>query len=258
MTDDHRRDGHDHDDLHLLTGAYAVDALDAQEAAMFAAHLDRCAVCRAEVRGLREAAARLAGVEATALPAGLRGRVLAEAGRTRQDPPPDSATAAPYVAGRTAERTVWSRLLVAAVVVLVAAVGVLSARLGGMSRDLDATTASMAQLTAVLAAPDARTHPASGGQGANGAVVVSPASGRAALLTSGMAELASGSTYQAWYLDTAGTPTSAGLFQPDAHGVSGMMLQGDPARAAAVGVTVEPAGGSAAPTSIPVLAIPLA
>ena len=44
-------------DIHALVGAYAVDALDDVERAAFERHLAECADCRAEVAGLREAAA---------------------------------------------------------------------------------------------------------------------------------------------------------------------------------------------------------
>ena len=43
-------------DIHALSGAYAVDALDDIERARFERHLAECADCRAEVASLREAA----------------------------------------------------------------------------------------------------------------------------------------------------------------------------------------------------------
>ncbi|MFG1611248.1 anti-sigma factor domain-containing protein [Nonomuraea wenchangensis] len=67
------------DDLHALSGAYAVDALPYAEWALFEEHLRRCAGCGTEVRRLRETAARLAGAVAVEPPAGLRTRLLAAA-----------------------------------------------------------------------------------------------------------------------------------------------------------------------------------
>ena len=43
-------------DVHALSGAYAVDALDDIERAAFERHLAACAECRAEVASLRETA----------------------------------------------------------------------------------------------------------------------------------------------------------------------------------------------------------
>src|SRR5207249_1272530 len=48
------------DDLHVLTGSYVLDAVSDTEREEFERHLQHCPTCDAEVRGLRETAARLA------------------------------------------------------------------------------------------------------------------------------------------------------------------------------------------------------
>ena len=48
------------DDLHVLTGSYVLDAVSDTEREEFDRHLQHCPACDAEVRGLRETAARLA------------------------------------------------------------------------------------------------------------------------------------------------------------------------------------------------------
>ena len=90
------------DSMHLLTGAYAVDALDPAERAEFEAHLAQCPDCAAEVRGLLETAGRLGSAEAVTPPARLKASVLAQAAATRQisaaakgQSPLHAATAAP-------------------------------------------------------------------------------------------------------------------------------------------------------------------
>ena len=75
------------DDLHLLAGSYALDALSEAERDSFERHLQHCGPCDAEVRGYREAAARLGLARATDPPPALREQVLAAAHRTRQLPP---------------------------------------------------------------------------------------------------------------------------------------------------------------------------
>ena len=75
------------DQWHLLTGSYALDALTERERAGFERHLQRCVSCRAEVRGLRETATRLAMARSLRPPPGLQDRVLAATHRTRQLPP---------------------------------------------------------------------------------------------------------------------------------------------------------------------------
>src|SRR5579864_4479507 len=75
-------------DLHVLTGSYALDALDeGKEQERFIRHLRRCQSCTAEARGLREVATQLAFAASAEPPAGLREQVLAAAAVTRQLPP---------------------------------------------------------------------------------------------------------------------------------------------------------------------------
>ena len=113
-------------ELHLLTGSYALDALTDDEQADFEKHLARCPSCAEEVRGLREAAARLAMATAVTPPPEMRSRVLTAAPRTRQLPPPGRNLLA-----RAGERTGPRRLspsragLTAGVLTLAAAVAFL-------------------------------------------------------------------------------------------------------------------------------------
>ena len=65
-------------EIHALSGAYAVDALDPAEKAEFEAHLAACAACRVEVASLRESTALLPETCATEPPpAGPEGDDLA-------------------------------------------------------------------------------------------------------------------------------------------------------------------------------------
>ncbi len=74
-------------DIHALSGAYAIDALDDIERAQFERHLAECAECRAEVESLREAGGLLAEAVATAPPPSLRDKVLADIATVRPLPP---------------------------------------------------------------------------------------------------------------------------------------------------------------------------
>lgn len=106
------------------------------------------------------------------------------------------------------------------------------------------------ELMGVLAAPDARTtgrNELPGG--ASGSVVVSRDRDRAAFLASGMDAPPSGKVYQLWFAD-GGKMRSAGLM--DSPGDSrAVLMEGKVGRASAMGVTVEPAGGSQQPTTRP-------
>ena len=61
-------------DIHALSGAYAVDAVDDFERAQFERHLTGCPDCRLEVASLREGAALLAEIVAQPAPDALRDR----------------------------------------------------------------------------------------------------------------------------------------------------------------------------------------
>jgi len=77
-------------DLHTLTGVYALDALDtAAEVTRFERHLNRCDSCTSEVHGFRETATRLAMAVAQQPPPTLRAAVMADVARTRQVPAVD-------------------------------------------------------------------------------------------------------------------------------------------------------------------------
>jgi RNA polymerase sigma factor (sigma-70 family) len=55
---------------HTLSGAYALDALTGTDRTRFERHLARCPACEQEIRGLREATARLAAAAAADSPPG--------------------------------------------------------------------------------------------------------------------------------------------------------------------------------------------
>ena len=67
-----------------------------------------------------------------------------------------------------------------------------------------------------------------------------------------------GYPYQLWYIGADGSARPAGLLTADPDGRGTMMLEGVAGSAANVGVTVEPAGGSAQPTTAPLVVLSLA
>ena len=82
--------------------------------------------------------------------------------------------------------------------------------------------------------------------------------GKAAIDVTGLPPAPDGKTYQLWYVGPDQVARSAGLLDADADGHGSLLLQGDANAAAAVGMTVEPDGGSAQPTTDPVVVIALA
>jgi anti-sigma-K factor RskA len=190
------------DVIHDLTPAYALDALDADEAARYEAHLATCEECRAELERMWSVAGALAhGAAGPPPPAGLRERILEQARSERSE----RSNVVP-LRRRFAVPAAASFAAVAAVAAL--ALGLwatsLSRELGETRRD----AAANADAVAVLADPSARQIPLAG---ADGRVVVA-SGGRAALVLSGVAPAPRGKTYEIWVVE-GGTPQRAGLFR---------------------------------------------
>lgn len=227
-------------EIHALSGAYAVGALDETERAQFERHLAQCSECRAEVASLREAAAALADDGAVAPPPALRDAVLADIGRVRPLPP-ETDRRSPAASRRLP-------LLVAAAVLAAVGVGV------AVTEPWDRTDGtSQQQLTAserVLRAPDAQEVSVHLPGGASATVTRSVREGRAVITTHDMDAPPPGRVYQLWLQQSDGSMTDAGLMPERADQT--MLLEGDAADVTGAGITVEPAGGSPQPTSDPI------
>jgi anti-sigma-K factor RskA len=247
---------------HILTGAYAADALPGGERAAFERHLEACPACAREVRELRATLARLGSATAADPPAALWDRVRAEAGATRQLPPlagrvgrhrrPGRGAA---TAARRSGRRPGPALLAAAAALVVAVVSLaalslgLAGRAGGPERTVDL-------VAAVLAAPDARRVAALPGGTGRAAVVVSHRRGQAVFEASGLAPAPAGRTYQLWVVGRAG-PRPAGLVEVGAGGRVTRLVEGRVTGTEQVAMTVERRGGAARPTSEPVVVVDL-
>lgn len=234
-------------EIHALSGAYAVDALDDDERARFEEHLAVCPDCQAEVASLREAAARLPETTSTPPPPALRDRLLADIAKVRPLPPLTTAgpepTAAPSPAGR---RRRLPMLLAAAAAAAVVGGGAV------VAWEPWAPDSGTQQLTAaerVLAADDAQRVEHEFRDGATATVVRSVSLGQAVIVTADMPAAPAGKVYQLWLQDDTGTMQPAGLMPAKADQT--VLLEGDAATAQAVGITVEPAGGSERPTTAP-------
>lgn len=248
-------------DIHTLSGAYAVDAVDQVERTRFERHLQTCPDCRVEVDSLRETAALLSSLEElTAPPPGLRDRVLAEIATVRPLPPvigtghdiaPSQGrpAAPPRIPRPRRYRGMGLIGLVAAASVAVAGIGAavwqpwrIDAPEQGPGQTLTATDR-------VLTAPDAREVSLTLGE-AEATVVHSRSVGRAVLITKRMPPAPAGKVYELWFQTPEGEMEPAGIM-PRAEDQT-VLLEGDGSEAEAVAITVEPAGGSSAPSSAPI------
>lgn len=225
-------------DIHALSGAYAIDALDDVERARFERHLAECEACREEVDSLREVGVLLAGAMQTAPPPELRDRVLTGISQVRPLPP-----VVPQPAVRRSRRP-WALSAAAAAVVLAVGAGVVA------WEPWEDPQAALTATERVLEAPDAEHYEQSFPDGSTATVVRSPGLGRAVIVTDDMAPPPEGKVFQVWLQDDSGDMLPAGVMpvQPDAT----VLLEGDAGAADGAGITVEPEGGSPEPTSEPV------
>lgn len=235
-------------DIHALSGAYAVDALDDLERARFERHLAECPDCQLEVASLQEAAGRLADTTATVPPSGLRERLLADIGQVRPLPPevPTTSTA-PHPHPGERRRPRWFPALVAAAVVAVLGLG---AAIWQPWADETSQAPTLTAAERVLAADDAQRVTVELDDGARATVVRSVSERRAVLLTEDMPPPPDGKVYEVWLQSPESDMEPAGLMPADADR---LLLEGDAAEATAAGITVEPAGGSPAPTTEPIV-----
>ncbi|MGW1538436.1 anti-sigma factor [Streptomyces aureus] len=238
-------------DLHALTGAYAVHALHGEERAAFERHLTGCETCAQEVAEFTATAGRLALASTVSTRPVMREQVLRRVTTVRQVPP----GTAPLERVRRGMRRGRgpARWALAASVAAAAAFGGGAVWQYERAQDARHETAEaqqrVADVAGVLTAPDAASRSARVAGGA-GTIVVSADRDQAVFLGSGMAAPPAGKVYQLWFAD-GGKMRSAGLMDPD-RGSQTVLLKGAVDDASAVGITVEPTGGSKQPTSEPV------
>jgi anti-sigma-K factor RskA len=263
-------------DLHTLTGAYALDALDsASETARFSRHLSRCQSCASEVRGFREVATAMAFAATTEAPAAMRERVMTAAARTRQLPPEIRTHARPR---RTRGSAPWIPWLSGAVATAGIAVAVffgftqahtqdqlnaaraqshaLAAEQARVEAELTQAREHDQALAQVLGAPHVTLLSHSTSKGGVAVVVLDAATRKLVVATSGLPALPAGQVYQLWLIGPVKI-VSAGLLPTAQAGVTTPVVATGIVKGDKLGLTVEPAGGSKQPTTTPIVALPL-
>jgi len=263
-------------DLHTLTGAYVLDALDpGSELTRFDRHLDRCQSCASEVRGFREVATAMAFAATTEPPAEMRDRVLAAVARTRQLPPEVRTHARPR---RTRSAAPWIPWLSGAIATAAIAVAVFfgfaqahtSSELNQARAQNQALAAAQARVEAalsqakehdqalaeILGAPHVTLLSQRTTKGGVAVVVLDAATRKLVVATSGLPALPAGEVYQLWLIGPVRI-VSAGLLPTAQAGVTTPVVATGIVKGDRLGLTVEPAPGTKQPTTTPILALPL-
>lgn len=241
----------------MLTGAYALDAVEEPERERFTGHLRRCRPCDDEVRGLADTATALAFAVAAPPPADLRSRVLAGSAVIRQVHPAAQTRhglAASRVPRLAALR--FPRLATGVAVACLAVAVVLGVFAVSAQHKLDAAQAQNHAIAAVLTAPDAKIASQATTEGGTAAVVFSRSERQMVITTSGLPALPASEVYQLWLM---GPPEvrSAGLLPRPSAGRTAPLLASGLQAGDQMGMTVEPAGGTRSPTTKPMLVMSL-
>jgi anti-sigma factor RsiW len=225
--------------IHELTAAYALDALDPNEAREYEAHLAHCERCRGELAAMSETATSLAyATEGPAPSPALRARILEQARGERANVVPLRPRWATPVAA------------VAAVAACAAiALGIWASSLSSKLDDRNDKLAAQARVAAILADPSARRVAFEDG---HGTLVVTPM-GDAVLVLNSLEDAPKGKTYEAW-IASGGSPQPAGTFEGGEAVVIKRLDRLVPAGAAVL-ITQERDGGTDAPTSHPLLTV---
>ena len=241
-----------------LTGAYALDALSAQERAAVEAEAERSEALRSELTELSDTAVLLGlAVEPVQPRPELKADLLAKIASTPQLAPiadttdegdavrPDPSSVRP------AEARARARWFTRPVTLLAAAAAAVALFAGGAFAISQITRDPVSQIAAAEDAQQATAEVAGGG---TATLVWSGELGASAVRVEDIAPLPDDRVYQLWYIDTSGA-TPAGTFTVGDGGQSWHVLEGTMDAGDTVGITVEPAGGSQSPTTDPVVAI---
>jgi anti-sigma-K factor RskA len=242
-----------HAEMDDLYGLYSLGALDFNAAVEIDSHLaDGCEYCLQQIRQAINVTAGLSGIaEPVQPPPALRSRVLA------------------MVQGERSERrpSVW-RFAFASAALACAALAVFSGwaltQSRGVRQRLVRVLADRDQLRSALQilteqqTRSVRFGAENGSGSAHGFLFVNREGGFV-FVGSQLPSIASDHTFELWLVPGKGNPAPAGVFRPDSQGrfVLVSQRQISPAQYAAVALSVEPAGGSPAPTTKPFLIVPL-
>jgi anti-sigma-K factor RskA len=225
------------DDITTRAASYAVGALTAAERRDVENDLRRSPRLVAEVREFTETAGMLGLATAPVAPSdAVRASIL----EGIDDAPQVSRVVqGPWFAGPAA-------LLMGAAAAVVIAIG-------GTVVAVNLFTEPSA-VDQIVAAADYERVSHEMDDGATVVAMWSESLERAAITVRDMHAPPADHTYQVWFIDEAGRAASAGMFDAGTNPQT-VMLAGDMDAGDAIGITIEPMGGSVAPTTNPILVI---
>ena len=228
-------------DIHHLSAAYALDALDLDERAHFEAHYHDCEICVTDVVDFRAALAELANAHHEVPPAALKAAVMTKIAGTRQ--------LSPRVAPRQRQslgRTWSSRGRHLAMISTAIAASTVLAVGGGFVAGRSDDNPYNSAAAELLARDDTRVIDLAGDGTGLFRMTWSPSAQKAIVTADNLAAPGDGQAYELWLINETG-PHPLGLLDDASNGdIRRVIDVAD--RGSQVGVTVEPDEGSPTPT----------
>lgn len=229
--------------------AYVLGALDADESATLETHLETCASCRtelAEYRSLRESL--LTAVPPKQPPAALRKRLQSRLPSAQRPSRPQWTFS-------------FSRLALGLAVLALLALNLASfmqiRQVRAQQASLLNQVADAQAALALLSSPTLQVV-AINGNDISGTLLLDKQNNQAVLIARNLPALTEDRVYQIWLIKPDEGRVSAGLFRPESGGTytTKVLASSQPlTNFMGIGVTVEPAGGSDAPTGERVLRV---
>jgi len=255
------------EELHLLTGVYALGALDESEREDFENYLLTSEEGRAEVASLSDTAVMIGLSIAPVIPPdALKANLMARVAVTPQlpalEPAPSNVTSIfdaklmrAVSSPSRAPRRWYSRPATYLGAAAAAVVLVVGAGIAGFVNNNTEQTQQASSLTHISAASDSQHASSSVTGGGTATLIWSNKLQESAIVLTKLPALPAGKTYELWYMNGPDY-RSAGTFQPAADGSTARTLTGKMTGGDTIGITVEATGGATKPTTLPVVAIP--
>ncbi|MGH3851745.1 MAG: anti-sigma factor [Pseudonocardiaceae bacterium] len=250
-------------DMHAgLSGAYVLDALEADEAQRFEAHLAGCAECRREVKDLRITVDLLPlSADAVEPPAGLKARVLAEIAGERDALAPLTVLRGglqqrPSAAGSLAWMRRRASLVAVTAAAVIAGLAVWNVRLQQQLHNNPPVAAGYYRVVAQALAHGANVSSISGtslSPSTSGALIRPRGSGAAYLVVHGLHLAPPHKVYELWLIKGS-TERRASVFSSSGQDPQIVRLSTGATGYSETAITVEPGpNGSTSPTTQPLL-----
>ncbi|HWQ84636.1 MAG TPA: anti-sigma factor [Anaerolineales bacterium] len=242
------------DPIRELIPAYALDSLDPEEAELVARHLAECPECQLEFASYSELVGSLAlAVPMHPAPPELKARILSAAHASAQSMPlPANYPQTSRIAKPARAKSGWANIFQQALpawgllsILLIGILAISNLRLNQRIASLEAARPEFA--TVQLSGADNSPN-------AVGMLVISPDGQNGSLVVDQMPVLEDNQDYQLWLIKD-GQRTSGGVFHSYSNGYGVLWIHADQPLISyeEVGVTIEPAGGSPAPTGAKII-----